>query len=78
MSGFTTKGNLKQHQAIHNNAPKKEVLKTEETTVAESEKDGLNLVASRENGVKRAGDTGDSLLPAKRPAGKYINPSKPP
>merc|ERR1719341_1281507 len=76
--GFTTKGNLKQHQAIHNNTPKKEALKAEETMVPEStsEKDpgSLNLVAGRENGVKRApstaGDTGDSLLPAKRPAGE--------
>jgi hypothetical protein len=82
--GFTTKGNLKQHQAIHNNTPKKEALKAEEVAVPEStlEKDprqealtsGLNLVAGRENGVKRApstaGDTGDSLLPAKRPAGE--------
>ena len=84
---FSLQGNLKQHQAIHNNTPKKEALKAEEMT---AEKDagqdaltsGLNLVAGRENGVKRApstaGDTGDSLLPAKRPAGKYINPSKPP
>ena len=89
---FSLQGNLKQHQAIHNNTPKKEALKAEEMTVPvdSTEKDarqdgltsGLNLVAGRENGVKRApstaGDTGDSLLPAKRPAGKYINPSKPP
>merc|ERR1719341_3052423 len=79
--GFTTKGNLKQHQAIHNNTPKKEALKAEEAAVPEStsEKDprqeglasGLNLVAGRVNGApSTAGDTGDSLLPAKRPAGE--------
>lgn len=50
-------------------------MKTEETGAVDSEKDGsLSVVSGRENGVKRApstsGDTGDSLLPAKRPAGE--------
>lgn len=74
--GFTTKGNLKQHQAIHNNSPKRENKLEDEVDTQDSDPKNESLLnMARENGLKRSSpDTEDSLPPSKRPpvdAGGY-------
>merc|ERR1719384_360433 len=78
--GFTTKGNLKQHQAIHNNSPKQERAQDEDgdsgdtasTTQDSDNKDESLLNMANENGLKRSSsaDLEDSLPPSKRPPGE--------
>ena len=79
-----SKGNLKQHQAIHNNSPKGDNKPDEETggDTQDNQHPARNenlLNMAKENGLKRSSpDTEDSLPSSKRPPGKYINPSKGP
>ena len=79
-----SKGNLKQHQAIHNNSPKGDNKPDEETggDTQDNQHPARNenlLNMAKENGLKRSSpDTEDSLPSSKRPPGKYINPSKAP
>ena len=69
-----SKGNLKQHQAIHNNSPKEETKQDDEAgDTLDSEptnhQDLLNM--AKENGLKRSSpDSEDSSPPSKRPPGK--------
>jgi len=72
--GFTTKGNLKQHQAIHNNSPKRENKLEDEVDTQDSDPKNESLLnMGRENGLKRSSpDTEDSLPPSKRPPGDVV------
>ena len=77
---FYLQGNLKQHQAIHNNSPKQERGQDEDgdsgdtasTTQDSDNKDESLLNMANENGLKRSSsaDLEDSLPPSKRPPGK--------
>ena len=73
MNFLFTKGNLKQHQAIHNNSPKEENKRDDDNTdTQDNETRNENLLnMEKENGLKRSSpDTEDSLPPSKRPPGK--------
>ena len=73
MNFLFTKGNLKQHQAIHNNSPKGDNNPDDhnrDTQDNETRNENL-LNMEKENGLKRSPpDTEDSLPPSKRPPGK--------
>ena len=72
--GFTTKGNLKQHQAIHNNSPKGDNKHDDDDgDTQDNDSSNENLLnMAKENGLKRSSpsDTEDSLPSSKRPPGK--------
>ena len=73
MNFLFTKGNLKQHQAIHNNSPKEDNQRDDDNTdTQDNETRNENLLnMEKENGLKRSSpDTEDSLPPSKRPPGK--------
>ena len=73
MNFLFTKGNLKQHQAIHNNSPKGDNNPDDHSRdTQDNETRNENLLnMEKENGLKRSSpDTEDSLPPSKRPPGK--------
>ena len=80
MNFLLSKGNLKQHQAIHNNSPKGDNSRDSDNTKPDDEEAGdtqdrnhqdeLNMDNSKENGLKRSSpDSEDSSPPSKRPPG---------
>lgn len=83
MNFLLSKGNLKQHQAIHNNSPKGDNSRDSDSAKPDHEEAGdtqdsehnhqdteLNMDNSKENGLKRSSpDSEDSLPPSKRPPG---------
>merc|ERR1719422_2051118 len=53
--GFTTKGNLKQHQAIHNNSPKGENKHDDEMDTQDNDSRNESILnMARDSGVKRS------------------------
>ena len=67
-----SKGNLKQHQAIHNNSPKGDTKQDDDTDTQDNDtRNETILNTAKDNGLKRSSpDSEDSLPSSKRPPGK--------
>ena len=69
MNFLHSKGNLKQHQAIHNNSPKGENKHDDEMDTQDNDSRNESILnMARDSGVKRSSpETEDSLPSSKRP-----------